>query len=769
MSSLLSIGEQRDIIDSLLQSLPLSAGHSAHLISAPWYHEWQTTDSSSSLPQIDNSAFITESHALLDSSCEGSAYEFVSEPIYRQLIAWYGGGPDLAFPVLARSDGTLVVACPFSLSVRYGDLSATVRVSHDMRIRDLLESVRSDLLFDLSDAAVFDSFLGERGVRLDIDATVADAHLARGRDLLVAPEAEPPPLSSVLNGCVGLRNLGNTCYLNSAIQCLAHTRALTRHLLDPAALAVNADSRLGMNGRLAAAFARLCRELWFGVRDTTSPDELKKLLGTFVAQFAGWQQQDAHEALTLLLDGIHEDLNHPASAAGPPVIGDGADAAWARHTAINRSLVVETIHGQYRSQLTCPECRRTSVVFDPFMSISLPVVPRQQANAIAVYFVPYEFATDPVPLSVRLPADVDKITDLILPQVWEQLGRCVTVAIGCPSANDGVSWAISPTAKVLFAFELPDDSLTYVLCSVRMIGKRTTQLRDVSRYFVVGLAGSGGALAPLVEAQLRTVWDLEPDLALSPRARKVLDSTEHPTAKLIPFSETAKFVCAIGRYTMLVQAIRKSERLKRSASRRMFANWVSVVLNPRVPFCIAKVARNVDLFTKPSADPSVATRIALRECFELLGEKETLGADDMWLCPNCDRRVRAEKVTAVWRVGDVVILHLRRFFRAGCRQKKLDTFVDFPHRINLREFIQGPQNASDQWYRLYAVSSHTGGLNGGHYTAHAVVQDPRGDLDESAPWRVFNDAVAAPANERSCVSSSAYVLFYERDSRGASS
>jgi ubiquitin carboxyl-terminal hydrolase 4/11/15 len=542
-------------------------------------------------------------------------------------------------------------------------------------------------------------------------------------------------------------------------------------MLDLGSLNINDKNPLGMRGQLVSTFAALCRQLWFGVSSPVSPMPLKKAIGKFAPQFSGWQQQDSHELLMFLLDGIHEDLNHPSPDVPSPVVGDGtndrevAAAAWHRHTARNCSFIVDHIHGQYRSQLTCPLCRKTSVVFDPFMSITLPI-DKHSTNNVLIYFVPYEFALPPVPFVIAIPRDVAKITDnLILPQLFEQLGRTAAVALGCPSPTEGISWTIGTNAKVLFAFELPDEALTYVLCSVRMIGKRTTQLRDVSRFFVVGLgesAATRATLEPLIEGQLQSIWDPNPDLAVSPEVRKILDLTEFPSSKVVAFPEGAKFVAAIGRYTILTTNLRKDDRLKRSGSRRVFANWVSVVLNPRGSVCTARMSQWADIFAKPTVNSSMLDQVSLRECFEFMGECEQLDSGNRWLCPKCGQQVCAVKKGDLWRVGEIVIIQLKRFIRTGYRLRKLEAFVDFPERLNLREFIRGPQNESDQWYRLYAVSNHMGGLSGGHYTAHAIVQDPFGNGDTDAAWWAFNDSLVMPASRNSWRTPSAYVLFYEK-------
>jgi hypothetical protein len=62
-------------------------------------------------------------------------------------------------------------------------------------------------------------------------------------------------------------------------------------------------------------------------------------------------------------------------------LGNGAadelrgEQSWKRHPDPNWSAVVDLFHGQYRSRLTCPDCGRVTVVFDPFLLIALPIRP----------------------------------------------------------------------------------------------------------------------------------------------------------------------------------------------------------------------------------------------------------------------------------------------------------------------------------------------------------------------------------------------------------
>jgi ubiquitin carboxyl-terminal hydrolase 4/11/15 len=195
---------------------------------------------------------------------------------------------------------------------------------------------------------------------------------------------------------------------------------------------------------------------------------------------------------------------------------------------------------------------------------------------------------------------------------------------------------------------------------------------------------------------------------------------------------------------------------------RVVTGSLTVLLNPAVKFSLARLSRGLDAFKTNVTEDSVDDRLSLSDCFAYLSEPETLDAKNQWYCPNCKKHVCAEKIVGIWKVPEVLIIQLKRFVRSGFYGSKLDTFVNFPDMINMREFIVGPQNAADQTYRLYAVSNHMGGLGGGHYTANAIVQDPDGDPDQEGQWYSFNDSSASPAHHGAWHSSSAYILFYEK-------
>ena len=86
----------------------------------------------------------------------------------------------------------------------------------------------------------------------------------------------PPQHRTETYGKTGLKNLGNTCYMNSIIQCMSGTIPLARYLLNGTyKMHINRENRLGSKGLFAEAFATLIRHLWEGDYAFVSPVTFK--------------------------------------------------------------------------------------------------------------------------------------------------------------------------------------------------------------------------------------------------------------------------------------------------------------------------------------------------------------------------------------------------------------------------------------------------------------------------------------------------------------
>ncbi|NXA01757.1 UBP4 hydrolase, partial [Nesospiza acunhae] len=211
-------------------------------------------------------------------------------------------------------------------------------------------------------------------------------------------------------GLCGLSNLGNTCFMNSALQCLSNTPPLTDYFLeDKYEAEINQNNPLGMRGEIAEAYADLIKQMWSGRHSHVAPRMFKTQVGRFAPQFSGYQQQDSQELLAFLLDGLHEDLNRVKKkpylelkdANGRPD-SEVAKEAWENHRLRNDSIIVDIFHGLFKSTLVCPKCSKVSVTFDPFCYLTLPL-PLRRDRLMEVTLVYADPQRRPVQYRVVVP------------------------------------------------------------------------------------------------------------------------------------------------------------------------------------------------------------------------------------------------------------------------------------------------------------------------------------------------------------------------------
>lgn len=178
-------------------------------------------------------------------------------------------------------------------------------------------------------------------------------------------------------GLCGLWNIGNTCFMNSIIQCLSHTRELTNFLRQQS----TTERGTSKDHKILAEYTKLIKDMWSGTCRSVNPSELKYAFSSKHRMYSGSAQQDAQEFLRFFIDSLHCGLNE--SVKREPInraIEDDdmdnrvkATMMWDWYSRVENSMIKNLFVGLLRSTLKCTYCNGASVTFDPFWDLSLPL------------------------------------------------------------------------------------------------------------------------------------------------------------------------------------------------------------------------------------------------------------------------------------------------------------------------------------------------------------------------------------------------------------
>ena len=198
------------------------------------------------------------------------------------------------------------------------------------------------------------------------------------------------------DGIVGFKNIGNTCYMNSAMQCLAHIDFLKEFLIsNKFKPMINDDNPIGADGNLIKSLAALIKEYWTTHDSYVTPYSFKRCVSKYLPAFEGYSHHDSQEFLSQLLDKCHEDTNQilkkpyisiPTLHPGTKSDQQMGRESWILHLKRNNSFFIHNFFGQFRSEIQCPLCNSVYLKYDCFQVISLPI-PSKREDSMDFFFI----------------------------------------------------------------------------------------------------------------------------------------------------------------------------------------------------------------------------------------------------------------------------------------------------------------------------------------------------------------------------------------------
>ena len=113
---------------------------------------------------------------------------------------------------------------------------------------------------------------------------------------------------------IGLTNIGQTCYMNAALQCFNNTDILVNYFLNPNKSVFIQNNAIGMlnpdSPQLSTELKKLFVHLWADEpRSSYPPHQLKKIIGEIDPLFKNFEANDAKDFINFIVMRLHEELN----------------------------------------------------------------------------------------------------------------------------------------------------------------------------------------------------------------------------------------------------------------------------------------------------------------------------------------------------------------------------------------------------------------------------------------------------------------------------
>ena len=224
----------------------------------------------------------------------------------------------------------------------------------------------------------------------------------------------------------GFTNHGNTCYMNSALQCLSHLPLF--HPTNPTLLA-NIKKHKTEDSELLNEWIKLLQQMWNGNKGVIKTLPLLKEFIRMCQEndiyFESFQQNDSADFIRIFIDMIHKGLKREVEIKVTGKPKDQYDRlkvksieTWASFFNKDYSFIIKEFYSQTLSLTSCPKCEYITTNHEPMMVISLTLKPDYES----IYDCLDEYIKDHI-LDVDNSWKCDKCSEKVCPHkkvnFWE--------------------------------------------------------------------------------------------------------------------------------------------------------------------------------------------------------------------------------------------------------------------------------------------------------------------------------------------------------------
>jgi ubiquitin C-terminal hydrolase len=203
-------------------------------------------------------------------------------------------------------------------------------------------------------------------------------------------------------GIIGLKNIGNTCYLNTSVQCLSHLKKLKEYFISNLYI-TDLNNRFNqlkgknlLSIKITREFAKLITALWTNTISII-PKSFHEIIQSHNDQFSGYDQQDSHEILSFILDNLHEGLKYDVDIKFSGIIENNVDELvvesiknWKINLENEYSIIADLFFGQFINKVMSYESNSSkeylSINFEMFNMLNIPICGNNIYDSLSKYF-----------------------------------------------------------------------------------------------------------------------------------------------------------------------------------------------------------------------------------------------------------------------------------------------------------------------------------------------------------------------------------------------
>ena len=592
-------------------------------------------------------------------------------------------------------------------------------------------------------------------------------------------------------GLRGLDNIGNTCFMNSALQCLSNTSGLTKYFLTK-------QFQLELNPKtshqIAEAYYNLLKALWLSPYQTQfsslTPEQFRESFISIAESFSGFRQQDSQEFLIYLLDKIHDDLNRIVDKPYIAINKEGdnePDECWRRYLSRDDSIIVDLFQGQLKNRLCCLNCGHINNNYEAFMMLSLPIP--QNKEKIVITYIGLNFKIQKYEIEFEEELDIEHIKSFCVNNIKDSNIEIVILDKKCniktiinnyneKELSDLIEDIIADKYQIL-VYERNDNEINVYASFIEL----TTKYKF---YFI-----------PYIDINILSYpipISINPKLGVNKVVEKICDISkmQNIIIYLVNYENNSPCLycgnihctfCNLFTRFYNNESIRYI--LQKSPHIVLYVELQSNEYSKEVlSFCKDKEVISKEI----TVEAGITKSISLYNCIELFLKEETLTNDNKWFCPNCKDHQETKQKFYLYKCPPYLIIQLKRF-KSSCntveyvqektqkskknkKKKKRPHYesyssfipqnqkngvkISYPvNNLDLSKHVIGPDKGKAS-YDLYGVVQHYGDVLFGHYTSMC-----KNDITQK--WYEYNDSRVTEIKDKTEIedNQAAYLLFYK--------